>query len=713
MYNAKAEFMIKKGSEINLKDPSLYINREISWLEFNRRVLEEALDKTTPLLERLKFLCIFSSNLDEFFMIRVAGIYDQIAARVFEVSPDGKLPEEQLVEIHKLSRCLVEEQMRCFREEILPELQREKIHIMTYKDLSEEMVEDLRKYYYKEIFPVLTPLAFDPGHPFPYISNLSLNLAVIIKSPEEEEHFARVKIPNVLPRLIRMDSINEKCKIEFQKEGIIKYIFLDEIISNNLNSLFPEMEIIESYLFRVTRDTDVEIQEDEASDLLQTIEEGLRQLRFGSIIRLEVESRMSKKVKDTLLENMELSEDEVYEINGPLGLQDLMIIYNLPFHHLKDSSFHPQIPQVFEENDDIFSIIRKKDILLHHPYDSFNPVVDFIRKAAHDPNVLTIKQTLYRVGKNSPIVQALIEAAENGKQVAVLVELKARFDEENNIIWAKALERVGVHVVYGLMGLKTHAKATLIVRKENDGLRRYVHLGTGNYNAITTKIYTDFGLFTCREDIGADVSDLFNFLTGYSRQKKYRKLVVAPTNMRKFLLEKIEREIEVHRKYGNGLLIFKMNALVDPEMIQALYRASQAGVRIKLIVRGICCLRPGITGVSDNITVISIVGRFLEHSRIYYFRNVGDEEVYLGSADLMQRNLDRRVELLFPIEDTSIKDHIIHDILELYLKDNVKARIMNKDGKYSYVRPEEKSKRINSQIALLPRKFQKAAKTIK
>lgn len=713
MYNAKAEFMIKKGSEINLKDPSLYINREISWLEFNRRVLEEALDKTTPLLERLKFLCIFNSNLDEFFMIRVAGIYDQIAARVFEVSPDGKLPEEQLVEIHKLSRCLVEEQMRCFREEILPELQREKIHILTYKDLSEEMVEDLRKYYYKEIFPVLTPLAFDPGHPFPYISNLSLNLAVIIKSPEEEEHFARVKIPNVLPRLIRMDFINEKCKIEFQKEGIIKYIFLDEIISNNLNSLFPEMEIIESYLFRVTRDTDVEIQEDEASDLLQTIEEGLRQLRFGSIIRLEVESRMSKKVKDTLLENMELSEDEVYEINGPLGLQDLMIIYNLPFHHLKDSSFHPQIPQVFEENDDIFSIIRKKDVLLHHPYDSFNPVVDFIRKAAHDPNVLTIKQTLYRVGKNSPIVQALIEAAENGKQVAVLVELKARFDEENNIIWAKALERVGVHVVYGLMGLKTHAKATLIVRKENDGLRRYVHLGTGNYNAITTKIYTDFGLFTCREDIGADVSDLFNFLTGYSRQKKYRKLVVAPTNMRKFLLEKIEREIEVHRKYGNGLLIFKMNALVDPEMIQALYRASQAGVRIKLIVRGICCLRPGITGVSDNITVISIVGRFLEHSRIYYFRNVGDEEVYLGSADLMQRNLDRRVELLFPIEDASIKDHIIHNILELYLKDNVKARIMNKDGKYSYVRPEEKSKRINSQIALLPRKFQKAAKTIK
>ncbi|HEY9188416.1 MAG TPA: polyphosphate kinase 1 [Ignavibacteria bacterium] len=705
--------MIKKGSEINLKDPSLYINREISWLEFNRRVLEEALDKTTPLLERLKFLCIFNSNLDEFFMIRVAGIYDQIAARVFEVSPDGKLPEEQLVEIHKLSRCLVEEQMRCFREEILPELQREKIHILTYKDLSEEMVEDLRKYYYKEIFPVLTPLAFDPGHPFPYISNLSLNLAVIIKSPEEEEHFARVKIPNVLPRLIRMDSINEKCKIEFQKEGIIKYIFLDEIISNNLNSLFPEMEIIESYLFRVTRDTDVEIQEDEASDLLQTIEEGLRQLRFGSIIRLEVESRMSKKVKDTLLENMELSEDEVYEINGPLGLQDLMIIYNLPFHHLKDSSFHPQIPQVFEENDDIFSIIRKKDVLLHHPYDSFNPVVDFIRKAAHDPNVLTIKQTLYRVGKNSPIVQALIEAAENGKQVAVLVELKARFDEENNIIWAKALERVGVHVVYGLMGLKTHAKATLIVRKENDGLRRYVHLGTGNYNAITTKIYTDFGLFTCREDIGADVSDLFNFLTGYSRQKKYRKLVVAPTNMRKFLLEKIEREIEVHRKYGNGLLIFKMNALVDPEMIQALYRASQAGVIIKLIVRGICCLRPGITGVSDNITVISIVGRFLEHSRIYYFRNVGDEEVYLGSADLMQRNLDRRVELLFPIEDTSIKDHIIHNILELYLKDNVKARIMNKDGKYSYVKPEEKSKRINSQIALLPRKFQKAAKTIK
>jgi polyphosphate kinase len=706
----KSDNKTKKGAEINLKDPSLYINRELSWLEFNRRVLEEALDKTTPLLERLKFLCIFNSNLDEFFMIRVAGIYDQIAAHVFETSPDGKLPEEQFVAIHNLARPLVEEQMRTLREDILPELEKEKVMLLKYENLSEEIISDLKSYFDKEIFPVLTPLAFDPGHPFPYISNLSLNLAVIIKSPEGEEHFARVKIPTILPRIIRLDTINEKSKIEFQRDGIVKYIFLDEIISKNLDSLFSEMEIIESYLFRVTRDTDVEIQEDEASDLLLTIEEGLRQLRFGSIVRLEIESRMSKKVKETLVENMEINEETIYEIDGPLGMQDLMSICNLPLQHLKDSSFHQTTPLVFEENEDIFAAIRKKDILLHHPYDSFNPVVDFIRKAANDPNVLTIKQTLYRVGKNSPIVQALIQASESGKQVAVLVELKARFDEENNIIWARALERVGVHVVYGLMGLKTHAKAALVVRKENDGLRRYVHLGTGNYNATTTKIYTDFGLMTCREDIGADVSDLFNFLTGYSRMKQYKKIIVAPTNMRKFLIQKIEREIDIHRKHGNGLVIFKMNALVDPDMIRALYRASQAGVVVKLIVRGMCCLRPGIQGVSDNISVISIVGRFLEHSRIYYFRNFGDEEVYMGSADLMQRNLDRRVELLFPIEDPSLKDQVIHDVLEIYLKDNVKSRIMDIEGKYAISRFKEDGKKINSQIALLPKKYQKAAK---
>jgi len=709
----KSDNKIKKGSDINLKDPSLYINRELGWLEFNRRVLDEALDKTTPLLEKLKFLCIFNSNLDEFFMIRVAGIYDQIAARVFEASPDGKLPEDQLVGIHKLARPLVAEQMRCLREDILPELEKEKIHLLNYSQLTEEIIVDIKHYFDKEIFPVLTPLAFDPGHPFPYISNLSINLAVIIRSPEGEEHFSRVKIPNILPRIIRLDTINEKCKMEFQRYGIVKYVFLGEIISKNLDALFPEMEIIESHLFRVTRDTDVEIQEDEASDLLITIEEGLRQLRFGSIVRLEVESRMSKKIKETLLENMEISEETIYEIDGPLGIQDLMIIYNLPLQHLKDSSFHQTIPQVFEENDDIFSVIKKKDVLLHHPYDSFSPVVDFIRKAAHDPNVLTIKQTLYRVGKNSPIVQALIQAAENGKQVAVLVELKARFDEENNIIWARALERVGVHVVYGLMGLKTHAKAALVVRREADGLKRYIHLGTGNYNATTTKLYTDFGLMTCREDIGADVSDLFNFLTGYSRQKNFRKVIIAPTNMRKFLVEKIEREINVHRKNGNGLLIFKMNALVDPEMIRALYKASQAGVTVKLIVRGICCLKPGVPGVSENITVISIVGRFLEHSRIYYFRNFGDEEVYMGSADLMQRNLDRRVELLFPVEEPSLKDHVIHDVLETYLKDNVKARIMKSDGSYSLVKPDADSKKISSQIVLLPKKYQKAAKLVK
>jgi polyphosphate kinase len=693
-----------KSSSINLRDPYLYFNRELSWLEFNRRVLEEAKDRTNPLLERLKFLSIYSSNLDEFFMIRVSGLHDQIAAKVLELSPDGKLPHEQLQSIEAILKPMLREQMRCLKEEIIPELKKNNVLIFDYIELNSDIKQKLKNYFEKEIFPVLTPLAFDPGHPFPYISNLSLNLAILVRSPEGEDHFARLKVPDVFPRLLRLDLICEECKKEFVADGTVKYVWLEELIAANLDTLFPDMGIVESYTFRVTRDTDVEIQEDEASDLLLTIEEGLRQLRFGSIIRLEVDGRISRKIKDTLMENMEIDENGVYEVDGPLGLNHLMILYNLQKLNLKDQSFHPVIPAMLEETEDIFSSIRKRDILLHHPYDSFTPVVDFIKKAAEDPNVLAIKQTLYRVGNKSPIVQALIDAAENGKQVAVLVELKARFDEENNIIWARALEKVGVHVVYGLMGLKTHGKIALVVRKESDGIRRYVHLGTGNYNVVTTKIYTDFGYITCREDIGADASDLFNYLTGYSRQQKYRKLIVAPIKMRKFIINCIEREIE-HQKNGNeGSLIFKMNALVDPAIIRALYQASQSGVKIKLIVRGICCLRPGVPGVSDNITVISIVGRFLEHSRIYYFRNGGSEEVYMGSADLMQRNLDRRVELFFPIEDKNLKDEVIHEILKIYLKDNVKVRKLLTDGNYIRVMPDENEKKMNSQLWFFTKK---------
>jgi polyphosphate kinase len=712
MKNVKPNSMKENAPvQTDLKDHSLYFNRELSWIEFNRRVLEEAKDKSHPLLERLKFLCIFSSNLDEFFMIRVSGLYDQIAAKVIELPPCGKLPLEQLRLMEEALKPLVKEHMKCFKDDILVELKKNGIHILNYNELDSEVKQSLKDYYYKEVFPVLTPLAFDPGHPFPYISNLSFNLAILVRTPEGEEHFARVKVPDVIPRLIRLDNICEKSRKEYLADGTIKYALLGEVIAANLDLLFPEMKIIEAYTFRVTRDTDVEIQEDEASDLLSTIEEGLRQLRFGSIVRLELDSRASDKIKSTLIENMEIDTGCVYEIDGPIRLQDLMTIYNLPKPNLKDPSFHSAIPPQLEDGEDIFSIIRKKDLLLHHPFESFTPVVDFIKKAADDPNVLAIKQTLYRVGSKSPIVQALIEAAENGKQVAVLVELKARFDEENNITWAKALERVGVHVVYGLMGLKTHAKIALVVRKESDGIRRYVHLGTGNYNVTTTKIYTDLGLMTCREDLGADASELFNYLTGYSRQQKYRKLIVAPLKMRKFIVNSIEREIEHQKKNGNGLLIFKMNALVDPSIIRALYRASQAGVKVKLIVRGICCLRPGVPGISDNISVISIVGRFLEHSRIYYFNNNDEEEIYLGSADLMQRNLDRRVEILFPVEDNQLKREIF-EVLNIYLNDNVKARKLLSDGKYVFVTPGITDKKVNSQTVLLNRKSQNS-KTIR
>lgn len=666
--------------------PQNFFNRDLSWLEFNRRVLEEALNPNLPVLEKVKFISIFFSNLDEFYMIRVSGLKEQIRANVFETSIDGLTPAEQLNQIENTLQPMIKQIYDYWKYEIIPELRKNKIHICSLDELTKEERDGLNNYFLKEVYPILTPLAFDPGRPFPYISNLSLSFAILIKKKNGEEHFARVKVPNILPRLLRIDKI-VKNKSTNGTNGNIKFIWIGDLIKSNLNMLFPGLEVLEAYKFRITRNTDLEIQEDEADDLLELIEENIRQRKFGSVVRLEVEKQMPDYMIDTLVENLEITRNDVHIIDGNLGLSDVMILYDLSLPHLKDKPFYPVVPAIFDEDENIFSLISKKDILLNHPYESFTPVVDFIKEASKDPDVLAIKQTLYRIGQNSPIVKYLIEAAERKKQVAVLVELKARFDEENNIYWARELEKAGVHVVYGLVGLKTHAKMTLVVRKEADSVRRYVHLSTGNYNIETAKLYTDIGLFTTDEKICADVSEIFNYLTGYSEQKEYRKLSVAPINKRQTFIELIEREIKNVKAGGKGHLIFKLNSLVDPLLIASLYEASQRGVKIDLIVRGVCCLVPQVIGLSENIRVISIVGRFLEHSRIYYFYNNGKEEIYLSSADLMQRNLDRRVEITFPIEDPDHKKFLKEQILDTCLKDNQKARVLLPTGKYVFNHP--------------------------
>ncbi len=674
--------------------PSLYINRELSWIEFNLRVLEEARCESHPLLERLKFIAIFSSNLDEFFMIRVSAVEEQVEAGIQTPSLDGLTPLEQLIEVRKRVEAMLRERNEYFYNVMLPKLAQENIHFKRCAELSAQARAILDQYFENNIFPILTPLALDPGHPFPHVSNLSLSLAVQLKAEgDDEPRFARVKVPDTIPRLIRLDKIGVP-----MPKGQIVFVWLEDVIASNIQKLFPEVEIQAVYPFRVIRDADIEIEEDEAGDLLETIEEGLRQRRYGNVVRMDINPGMPDYIKNILMENLELCERQVYEIPGVLGLASLIEVMSLERPDLKDTPFIPRNPFLNDDKEDMFETIRKRDVLLYHPFDSFQPVIDFINEAAHDPNVLAIKQTLYRVGSKSPIVQALIEAAERGKQVAVLVELKARFDEENNITWAKALEKAGVHVVYGLIGLKTHAKVLMVVRNENGELRRYVHLGTGNYNPTTAKIYTDYSLFTCNKDIAADVSEVFNYLTGYSRQKSYRKICVAPLGIRQKMLELIEREIECHRQYQNGRIIMKMNALVDEQIIKALYRASQAGVRIDLIVRGVCVLRPELPNISENIRVISIVGRFLEHSRAYYFFNNGNEEIYLSSADMMRRNLDRRVEILFPILDASHRQQIKRD-LELMLKDNLKARRLKPDGTYEPIHHDGKP--FNSQLFFL------------
>lgn len=682
--------------------PENFINRDLSWIEFNRRVLQEALNPDLPLLEKVKFVSIFSSNLDEFYMIRVSGIKEQIAANVLEPSIDGLTPREQLQKVEKALQPLLKQLYDLWSNDIVPSLHENNIFLHEYDELSKEEKKVLTEYFKKEIFPVLTPLAFDPGRPFPYISNLSLSLAVLIRKPNGENHFARVKVPNILPRLLQIDDIVEPTKRKNSNGNFkTRFIWLGDLIKENIHMLFPGMEIIETHKFRITRDTDIELQEDEADDLLSVIEENIRQRRFGSVVRLEVAHKMPDFMLETLMENLQITKEDVHQVDGPLGLSDVMILYKLPVHHLKEKPYYPVIPKELNEEEEIFSLIKQRDLLLHHPFHSFTPVVDFIKNAAEDPDVLAIKQTLYRVGTDSPIVKALIEAADRGKQVAVLVELKARFDEENNIYWARELEKVGVHVVYGLVGLKTHAKMTLIVRKEFDGVKRYVHLSTGNYNTVTAKLYTDLGFFTCNEDICSDVSDVFNFLTGYSQQKEFRKLIVSPLHTRESMLKLIAREISFKKSGKDAHIIMKMNSLVDPAVIAALYEASNAGVKIDLIVRGVCSLIPGIKGLSENIRVISIVGRFLEHSRIFYFHNNGNEEIYLSSADMMQRNLDRRVEVTFPIEDKNLKEEIINNILHIYLKDNVKARILHPDGSYHFIKPQDGAAKQNSQEWLM------------
>jgi polyphosphate kinase len=657
-------------------DPGVrFFNREISWLAFNERVLEEAFDPIRPPLERLKFLCIFATNLDEFFMIRVAGLKHQIRASVAELSPDGLSPFEQIRLINARVREMVTRYGTCFREEVLPGLGRHGIVFRPYLELAPEQREGLDRYFASEVFPVLTPLAVDPGHPFPHLLNLGLNLALVLepmRQVDSEPLFAVLQVPSVLPRLVPL------------KDGRPghQFVLLEEIMAQHAAELFPGYRVRHCFPFRVTRDADLTIAEMEADDLLQTVEQSLRSRDRGAAVRLEVPADAPAELVDGLGVDLGLHRNDIYRVNGPLNMSDFMRMTDLDYPALKETPFTPRA-FVREKGESFFARIRAGDVLLHHPYDSFDPVVELITQAAEDPRVLAIKQTLYRTsGGDSPIVRALARAAQNGKQVTALVELKARFDEKANIRWARALEDAGVHVVYGLIGLKTHCKVALVVRKEDDGIRRYVHLGTGNYNPRTARIYTDLGLITCRPEIGADASQLFNLLTGYSSFESWRKMMVAPHGMRERFQLFVSREIE-HAKAGRpGRIVAKMNSLVDAKMINALYEASAAGVSIDLIVRGICCLRPGVAGLSDNIRVISIVGRFLEHERIYYFCNNGAEEVYLGSADWMDRNFDRRVETIFPIEDPTLRERIVTQVLSLNLVDNVGARDLAPDGTY-------------------------------
>lgn len=675
-----------------LDDPALYINRELSWLEFNRRVLEEAQDPQVPLLERLKFLAIFDSNLDEFFMVRVGGLQQKVQAGIpFGSGADRTPPIEQLDRIAQVVRQMDAEKHRLLLQDVLPALEREGIVIRAIKDFTDTDRKHLRKVFLREIFPVLTPMAIDPGHPFPHLLNKTLNLAVLLKRPAHPESlFAVVQVPSVLPRFVPLPA-----------EKGNAFVPLESVIRLHLLELFPGMTLEHHSVFRVTRNSDFEIDDDEVEDLLKTIEEEVRKRRRGTAVRLQLEAGTPSAIEQFLMNSLGLDPMDVFHNPSLLDVTGLFQLCALPgYPHLRDPQFVPQLVPEFAQATNIWTAIRARDILLHHPYETFGHVVDFIEAAADDERVLAIKQTLYRTSSDSPIVRALSRAADKGKQVTAVIELKARLDEERNIAWSRELEKSGVHVVYGFVGLKTHAKAALVVRREEEGIRRYVHLGTGNYNPQTARVYSDLAFFTCKEEFCDDVSALFNYLTGYCELPQWRKLVVAPSRMQSFMIERIQQEVANQQAGKPARVIAKINGLLEPAIVQAVYRASQAGVRFDIICRGICALRVGVPGVSENVRVISIVDRFLEHSRIYYFENGGDPIVYIGSADWMDRNLSRRVEVVFPIEEPALKQRLI-EILNVCLSDNVKARELQTDGSYRRVSPKPDQPRVRSQERFL------------
>ncbi len=693
------EFDIENpGNPINL------INRELSRLEFQRRVLEEAKDENKPLLERVRFLSILGSNMEEFFMVRVGGLHLQNVQGVRALSPEGLEPAEQLAHIRPAATAIMRDARQYFADVIMPLLEEEGIHLQHYDLLTEKQKDAVEAYFDEVVFPVLTPLALDPGHPFPHISNLSMNLAVLLEDNEGLQRFARIKVPNSIGHLVPIKRSSGGVK----KDGTLPthhyFVWLHEVIVANLQKLFPGMNIIEAHPFHVIRNADYDIQQIESDDLMETIEEEIRKQRFGPVVRLMIFDSMPDHILSILQENLRVNRLDIYKMSHePLVLRTLDQLADIESRQLHFPRYQPRVPQFIDQmvagkRPSIYNAIRKGNIFLHHPYDSLTPVINFLKRASRDPNVVAIKATLYRVGQKSPIVAALLEAARDyGKQVAVMVELKARFDEESNIEWARMLEQVGVHVTYGFVGLKTHTKMMMVVRREGDTMRRYVHLGTGNYNHITAQLYEDIGMMTCDEAIGEDVTHLFNAITGYSSKSDYKKLLVAPVNLRQGIESRINREIERQEEGMQGYLIFKCNALIDPPIIAHLYRASQAGVRVILLVRGECALRPGIKGLSDNIRVISVLGRYLEHSRIYYFHNGGEEEMFIGSADMMQRNLNRRIETLFPVEDAEMVRYIRDQVLRVYLRDNTKAWQMKSDGSYSKVKPSKKEEPFSVQ----------------
>ncbi len=688
-----------------LDDPSLYINRELSWLEFNRRVLEEALDARVPLLERLKFLAIFAANLDEFFMVRVGGLQQKVQAGIAVGSGADKMPpQEQLDRISQTARQLMGGAYQCLANEVLPALVKENILILGLKELADEQRKHLREVFRREIFPVLTPLAIDQGHPFPHLLNKSLNLGVLLRRPRNPDKlFAVVPVPAVLPRFVALAA----------DKGHV-FVPLETVIRMHLADLFPGMEIEKSIVFRVTRNSEYEIDDDEVEDLLKAIEEEVRRRRRGFAVRLEIEADAPPEVNQFLIQALDLEANDVYAVTGLLDLTGLFQIHGLPgYPHLRDPQFVAQPVAEFQASANLWAAIRGRDILIHHPYDSFIPVIDFIEAAAADERVLAIKQTLYRTSSDSPIVRALQQAADHGKQVTAVIELKARLDEERNILWARALEKAGVHVVFGFVGLKTHCKVALVVRREEDGIRRYVHLASGNYNPQTARVYTDLGFFTCHPDFCEDASALFNYLTGYCELPQWRKLLVAPSRLQAFMLEKIQQETQNQLAGKSGRIIAKINGLLEPAIVQALYRASQAGVKIDIICRGICALRPQVPGVSDNIRVVSIVDRFLEHSRVFYFHNNNDPQVYTGSADWMDRNLSRRVEVVFPVEQPDLKNRLIREILATVMADNVKARELLPDGSYRRVQGEAGQPLVRSQERFLELAVQNAQRQAK